>query len=99
MAWSTGASKQLMNVLHHSCLSMSYSSVSAIITALADSSIEKARVVVAAGPHGLGYDNVNISSSDHVEQAPNAMSKVRSGTLYVIYKLLNASPEHMLIKP
>jgi len=87
-----------MNVLHHSCLSMSYSSISSIITALADDSMRKARVV-ANGPHGFAYDNINISSSIYVEQAPNSMSKVQSGTFGVIYELLNARDADMQIEP
>ena len=89
MAWASGASRQLMNVLHHACLSMSYTSASAIITALADSSIAKAKIA-ASQPHALAYDNINISSSIHVDQGPNMMSKVQSGTFAVIYELVNA---------
>lgn len=98
MAWASGASKQLMNVLHHACLSMSYTSASAIITALADSSIAKAKIA-ASRPHALAYDNINISTSIFVEQGPNTLSKVQSGTFAVIYELLNARPEHMQIEP
>jgi hypothetical protein len=87
-----------MTVLHHACLSMSYSSITSIIMALADSSIEKAQVV-ASGPHALAYDNINISTSIFVEQVPGMMSKVQSGTFSVIYELLNDNPEHMKIQP
>ena len=97
MAWVTGALKQLMNVLHHSCLTMSYSSTSAIISALADSSIAKAKLA-ASHPHALTYDNINISTSIFVEQGPNMMSKVQSGTFSVIYELLNAQPQDMQIQ-
>jgi hypothetical protein len=97
-AWSNGASRQLMNILHQSCLSMSYSSIATILSNLADKSIEEARIV-AAGPHALGYDNINISSSIYVEQGPNTMSKVQSGTFAVIYELLGARPEDMKIQP
>jgi len=98
MAWASGASKALMNVLHHSCLTMSYSSTSAIISALADSSIAKAKLA-ASRPHALTYDNINISTSIFVEQGPNMMSKVQSGTFAVIYELLNARPQDMRIQP
>lgn len=98
MAWASGASKQLMNVLHHSCLTMSYTSTSKIITALADSSIERAKIA-ASRPHALTYDNINISTSIFVEQGPNMMSKVQSGTFAVIYELLNAQTEDMEIQP
>lgn len=77
---------------------MSYSSIATILSNLADKSIEEARII-AAGPHGLGYDNINISSSIYVEQGPNTMSKVQSGTFAVIYELLGAHPEDMKIQP
>jgi hypothetical protein len=76
---------------------MSYSSINSVITSLADRSIEQARLAVSR-PHALAYDNINISSSIFVEQGPNAMNKVQSGTLAVIYELLNASSEDMQIQ-
>ena len=45
-----------------------------MISSLADHSIEQAEAV-ASGPHGLAYDNINISTSIFVEQRPGAMSK------------------------
>jgi hypothetical protein len=98
MASSTGASRQLMNVLHRCCFSLSYSSISSIISSLADRSIEQAQAV-ASGPHGLAYDNINISTSIFVEQRPGAMNKVQSGTFAVIYKLLDARHEDMKLEP
>lgn len=98
MARSTGASWQLMNVLNQSCWTPAYRSIVKIIAALASHAIEDARRV-AAGPHSLAYDNINISSSIFVEQTPSAMSKVQSGMFGVIYKLFNASPEHMRLAP
>ena len=97
-AWLNGASRHLMNILHQSCLSMSYL-VSPTSSLFADKSIEEARRV-AAGPHGLGYDNINISNSIFVEQGPNTMSKVQSGTFAVIYyELLSAHLKDMKIQP
>jgi hypothetical protein len=78
--------------------SVSYNSISNIIKALADRSIEDARRI-AAGPHGLGYNNINMSSSIFVEQAPGAMSKVQLGTFGVIYKLLNPNEKDMELAP
>ncbi|KAF8873928.1 hypothetical protein BD779DRAFT_1451338 [Infundibulicybe gibba] len=98
MAWATGASRSLINVLHHSCLSMSSASIIAAVESLAEGSIQEARIA-AAGPHGHNYDNINISTSIHVEQAPGAMSKVQSGTLSVIYPLPDVNPEHLLLVP
>ena len=69
-----------------------------MISSLADRSIELAQDV-ASGPHGLAYDNINISTSIFVEQRPGAMSKVQSGTFAVIYKLLDARREDMQLEP
>ena len=97
-AWMNGASKELMTILHHSCLSLSYGSINSILDALADSAIDKARQV-ASGPHALAYDNINISTSIFVEQVPGMPNKVQSGTFAVIYELLNANLGHMDIQP
>ncbi|KAF8219473.1 hypothetical protein L208DRAFT_1550107 [Tricholoma matsutake] len=88
MAWSTGASRQLINVLNQGCLSMSYTSIFSIIQALAKRALEDARVI-AAGPHGLQYDNYNQSTSIHPEQGPNAPNKVQSGTVGVLFEVLS----------
>jgi hypothetical protein len=97
-SWACGTSKQMINVLHRTCLVVSYPSILSMVLALADSSIERAKAA-ALCPHALAYDNINISSSIFVEQGPDAMSKVQSGTFAVIYKLLNARPEDLAIEP
>ncbi|PPQ81298.1 hypothetical protein CVT24_009900 [Panaeolus cyanescens] len=98
MAWSTGASRQLVDVMHHSCLTVSYTGISNVLSWLAERAMQLARLG-ASIPHSLAYDNVNVSSSIFVEQAPSAMNKVRSGTFAVIYKLANANIKHMEIGP
>jgi hypothetical protein len=65
-----------------------------MIDTLAECSLEDAQKV-ATGPHAFTYDNLSLSSSIFVEQAPGAMSKVQSGTFAVLYELLNAKPEDM----
>jgi hypothetical protein len=97
-AWACGTSRQMIDILHRTCLMVSYSSISSMVQTLADKSIERAKVA-ALRPHALAYDNINISSSIFVEQGPNTMSKVQSGTFAVIYELLNARSEDMDIKP
>ncbi|KAF8239242.1 hypothetical protein L208DRAFT_1475704 [Tricholoma matsutake] len=92
MAWSTGASRQLINVLNQACLSMSYTSIFSIIQALAKWSLDDAWVL-AAGPHGIQYDNYNQSTSIHSEQGLN----VQSGTVGVLFEVLGANLEHMKI--
>jgi hypothetical protein len=97
-SWACGTSKQMIDVLHQTSLTVSYASILTMVQALADRSIERAKATSLL-PHTLAYDNINISSSIYVEQGPNAMSKVQSGTFAVIYELLNARVEDMDIKP
>ena len=97
-AWACGTSRQMIDVLHRTCLVVSYPSIASMVQALADRSIERAKAA-ALRPHALAYDNINISSSIFVEQGPNMMSKVQSGTFAVVYELLNARVEDMDIKP
>ncbi|KAF8055297.1 hypothetical protein FPV67DRAFT_1436466 [Lyophyllum atratum] len=92
VASATGTSREMINILHTACLSMSYNSISNIIDTLADSSIADARKTAASEPTLMAYDNINITTSIFVEQAPGAMSKVQSGTFGVLYKLYK-SPE------
>jgi hypothetical protein len=97
-AWSTGASRSLINVLHKAGLSTSYTSISNTIFALHKYSLERA-ALVSRTPHAVEYDNVNMKSSNHVEQRPGMMSKVQSGTFPVIYQLDNVDPEHTKLAP
>ncbi|KAF8264320.1 hypothetical protein EI94DRAFT_1593629 [Lactarius quietus] len=97
-AWVCGTSRQMIDVLHQPCLVVSYPSVLTMVHSLADRSIKRVKAALLL-PHALIYDNINISSSIFVEQGPNAMSKVQSGTFTVIYKLLNAHAEDMDISP
>lgn len=98
MASSTGASRNLMNVLQRCGLTTSFPSVAATVSALAGFSVEQASKI-SLGPHAFAYDNINLKSSIFVEQRPDAMSKVQTGTFPVIYKLLHAQLEHMRLAP
>ncbi|KAG6835025.1 hypothetical protein H0H93_005508 [Arthromyces matolae] len=99
VALSTGASRDLINIMHTSCLSISYTSISNMIRTLSARSIESARTLAATEPIGISYDNVNVSTSIFVEQVPGALSKVQSGTFSVLYRLCNARREDMLAAP
>jgi hypothetical protein len=88
----------MIEVLHQCGLVISNPSILRGIHILADRSMEEARRV-AAGPHGLEYDNINLSTSTFVEQTSDMPSKVQSGTFAVIYELLNGNPQHMKIAP
>ncbi|KAF6749453.1 hypothetical protein DFP72DRAFT_1014355 [Ephemerocybe angulata] len=98
MAWATGASKQLADVLHHSCLSIPYTTLNTVIASLAESSVNKAKLA-SKRPYALAYDNINLSSSIYVEQTPGMMSKVQSGTFGVIYELPYATWKDMELAP
>ncbi|KAH9174559.1 hypothetical protein EDB89DRAFT_1848821 [Lactarius sanguifluus] len=97
-AWACGTSRQMVDVLHRTGLTVSYNSISSMVQSLADRSIDRVKAASLL-PHALAYDNINISSSIYVEQGPNTMSKVQSGTFAVIYELLNARAEDMDMKP
>jgi hypothetical protein len=61
--------------------------------------MEKA-IQMAKDPHSFNYDNMNISTSIHVEQrGARGPAKVTSGTFAILYGLRNATWEHMLIEP
>jgi hypothetical protein len=62
-------------------------------------SIAASMLFVARYLHGLGYDEIDLSSSKHVEQRPNAPARVQSGTVSVLYALSLAKHDHMLLKP
>ena len=98
MASSTGASRNLMNVLQRCGLTTSFSSIATTVSALAGFSVQQA-AKISHGPHAFAYDNMNMKSSIFVEQRPDAMSKVQSGTFPVIYGLPRAQIDDMLLAP
>ena len=98
MASSTGASRNLMNVLQRCGLTTSFSSIATTVSALAGFSIQQAPKI-SHGPHAFAYDNMNMKSSIFVEQRPDAMSKVQSGTFPVIYELPRARINDMRLAP
>lgn len=93
-----GASRSLIDIIHHAGLSTSYTGITNILNALADSSQVQA-AQVANGPHAAAYDNIQTLGSTHIEQRPDAPSKVRSGTFGMIYELPNARAEDMKLEP
>ncbi|KII92676.1 hypothetical protein PLICRDRAFT_102450 [Plicaturopsis crispa FD-325 SS-3] len=96
--WATGSSRQMIDVLQKTGFCISYDSILALVNNLATCSLARARVV-AFGPHALCWDNINISTSIFTEQRANGPSKVRSGTVAVLYKLPNAKRSDMLLAP
>ena len=78
---------------------MSFVSITHIIDALAEHSLEEARKAVRIRPHALAYDNINLSTSIFVEQTANTPNKVQSGTFPLIYELMSAKLEDMKLEP
>ncbi|KAF9486497.1 hypothetical protein BDN70DRAFT_794191 [Pholiota conissans] len=98
MAWSTGASRNLINVLHKAGLSRSYGSINDVLGSLQKFSLAEA-ALISRGPHALAYDNVNLSAVDPEQLLERTMSKVKTGTQTLIYGPLGAKPEHLLLQP
>lgn len=57
-------------------------------------------VAVGNGPHVFCYDNINLSTSDFVEQRGSATpAKVTSGTFPILYKVCNGTADDMKLAP
>jgi len=95
--WTTGCQRQTIEALHRCGLSLSFVSIIKLRGTLADRCIDLASEV-AAGPHVLSWDNINISTSIFVEQRKDAPSKVQSGTFAVMYKIV-AEPAQLALGP
>ncbi|KAJ7025233.1 hypothetical protein C8F04DRAFT_1400755 [Mycena alexandri] len=97
--WSTGCARQTIDALFRCGLSVGYDSVLNLVESLSYH-CDALALEFSKGLHGFCYDNMNISTSIHVEQRGSAgPAKVQSGTFCVLYRLLGACPEHMLIAP
>ncbi|KAF9058399.1 hypothetical protein BDP27DRAFT_1241315 [Rhodocollybia butyracea] len=98
-AWVTGTSKQTIEVLDAAGLSVSYPTIINTIGTMADDSIALASKLTYK-PHILTYDNMDISSSQHVKQRPDTVSKVQSGCFCLIYGCHGVKDRrHMLLAP
>ncbi|KAJ7218534.1 hypothetical protein GGX14DRAFT_356904 [Mycena pura] len=102
--WSTGSARQTIDAAHQCRLSVGYDSVISHIESLADACTTKNIEFISNqdNPHSFTYDNLNIPTSEYVEQRGAAgPAKVTSGTVGVAssYGLRNAKREHMLIAP
>jgi hypothetical protein len=97
--WSiNGCSQQTIEVLQKCGLSLSVKSISSLQNNLARIKIaESARI--ARGPHKMGYDNLNVSTSIFVEQRSWGPAKVQSGTFAILYELRNVSEGAMQLAP
>ncbi|KAJ7917948.1 hypothetical protein B0H13DRAFT_2439624 [Mycena leptocephala] len=78
----------------------SYDSVLNLVQSLGNGCTTDSAQFAATQPHGLGYDNLNISTSVFVEQrGASGPAKVTSGTFGVLYGLRDANFDDMLIAP
>lgn len=73
--WASGASRRTIDIFHQSGSSVSYPSIATVIESLAEQSLEEARNAVRTEPHGVGYDNLNLSTSTFVEQTKTHPTK------------------------
>ncbi|KAJ7260021.1 hypothetical protein B0H12DRAFT_1069914 [Mycena haematopus] len=98
--WKNGASRESLEVLKNLGLSKCFASVQTIIASVADYCIEDS-CIEARDPNGFmaNWDNVNISTSDFVEQRTEGPTKVQSGTYAILYRIRNPNPRAMVIGP
>ncbi|KAJ7211405.1 hypothetical protein GGX14DRAFT_362904 [Mycena pura] len=98
--WKNGASRESLEVLQNLGLSKCFDSAQTIIASVADYCIEDA-CIEARDPNGFmaNWDNVNISTSDFVEQRSGGPAKVQSGTYAILYRIRNPNPRAMAIGP
>ncbi|KAF6740873.1 hypothetical protein DFP72DRAFT_1086565 [Ephemerocybe angulata] len=98
--WATGSSRAAIEAAHACGLSVRYQSVLNGLEMLAKHCMDLA-VDTASGFHAFCYDNINLSTSIHVEQrgATSTPGKVTSGTFGIVYPLPNATEEAMLLQP
>ncbi|KAJ7892360.1 hypothetical protein B0H14DRAFT_3688546 [Mycena olivaceomarginata] len=98
--WSTGSARQTIDAAFRCGLSVSYDSVLNLGQSPGLGCTMENTLFVATEPHGLGYDNLNISTSIFVEQrGASGPAKVNSGTFGVLYGLRNANFDDMLNAP
>ncbi|KAG2047582.1 hypothetical protein BDR06DRAFT_897087, partial [Suillus hirtellus] len=96
--FSSGTSRKTIDLLVHCGLSPGYDALHTSHTIMADGQIRRAQLV-ARGPHMIGWDNIQVSTSTHVEQRTLAPPKVQSGTTAIIYPLRNATLEDLRLRP
>ncbi|KZT18816.1 hypothetical protein NEOLEDRAFT_1079270 [Neolentinus lepideus HHB14362 ss-1] len=98
LCWANGVSRQTIEILHKMSLSISFNSILDMVEGLADSCVARAQQVTRL-PHMFCYDNVQLSTSIHVEQRERAPHKVQLGTFPIIYKPLATSLDAFRLGP
>src|SRR5712672_287362 len=97
--WSTGSSRKTIYVLFCCGLTISYDSITKLLSRLSQHCIALAKRI-ASSPHMFCYDNVNISTSIFVEQrGVGTPAKVQSGTFGILYGLQNMTLDDLKLPP
>ncbi|KIJ12598.1 hypothetical protein PAXINDRAFT_53366, partial [Paxillus involutus ATCC 200175] len=96
--WTNGASRQTIEALHRCGLCISFPSLFKLISNLATHCLKRASQI-AQGLHIMCYDNINISTSNFVEQRSDAPAKVQSGTFAVVYEVCSGNLGQMCLTP
>ncbi|KAJ7759811.1 hypothetical protein DFH07DRAFT_1023425 [Mycena maculata] len=83
---SSGMPRKVIDTLAHAGMNLSYNHVKTANQILAKGQIGRAQIAARAG-HAIGWDNIHLSLSEHVEQRTLAPPKVQTGTTTIIYDL------------
>ncbi|KAJ6550618.1 hypothetical protein DFH09DRAFT_1319795 [Mycena vulgaris] len=96
--WKSGCTRETIEVLQNLGLSKSFDSTLNMMKSIADYCTEEA-VIAARSPKGImaNWDNINISTSEFVEQRTEGPAKVQSGTYTILYRLWNPNPRAMAL--
>ncbi|KAK6969487.1 hypothetical protein R3P38DRAFT_2670762 [Favolaschia claudopus] len=78
--------RKAIDTLNHAGICLAYKTSKGLHSALAVGNLRRAQTAARSG-HALGFDNENVTLSEHVEQRPFAPPKVQSGTTSIIYLL------------
>ncbi|KAJ7795799.1 hypothetical protein B0H13DRAFT_2392920 [Mycena leptocephala] len=94
---SSGMPRKVIDTLAHAGMSLSYDTTNNRKLAVAQ--IGRACLAARTG-HAIGWDNIHVSLSQHVEQRTMAPAKVQTGTAIIIYDLRGIfDPETLALQP
>ncbi|KAF9511075.1 hypothetical protein BS47DRAFT_1364141 [Hydnum rufescens UP504] len=99
--WSAGTPCAVMDTLAQLGLSLSFSGTKEVLSVLAESCVTATISAVWCTDiaFGMGYDNLNITTSVHAEQYLGAHPKIENLTACTIYILKNATLDAMQSAP
>lgn len=96
--WAHGTPRSVIEILASVELSASYDTIIRSQKRLSHASIEASKSASHDHPHAFGFDNIECSSSIHIEQRPDAPPKVICGTTSTMYTLRNCTRVDFEIK-